>query len=264
MFKRILALLLLSFFASCVPSKDLIYFQGEPLDKKEIYKLNDQPYRLQVDDVLSINITSNDEEFVKLFRKAAVDNQNNVRVNGFEAGVDPRMGYRVDQYGNIRIPYIGEINVLGFTTQEVRKKLDKLVLEYIKDGDNFFITVDLTGIRYTTIGELVNPGPKLIYQNRVSIVEAIANSGDITITGDKRNVELIRNNASGLKKYTIDLTSIDAFSSEVYYIQSNDIINVIPLKQKAWGTGTSGLQSLSTVVSVVSLITSTVLLIKSL
>ena len=122
----------------------------------------------------------------------------------------------------------------------------------------------MSGIKYTIIGEVADPGPKVIYQNRVSIIDAISNSGDITVTGNRKNVELIRNTLNGRKKYSLDLTSVNVLDSEVFYIQPNDIINVMPLKQKSWGTGTTGLQSLTTIISVFSLVTSTVLLVRNL
>ena len=124
--------------------------------------------------------------------------------------------------------------------------------------------VKLSGIRYTIIGEVNSPGTNVLFQNRVSIIEAIANSGDISIVGNRKNVEVIRQSPSGIKKYSIDLTKIEAFNSEVFYIKSNDIINIIPLKQKAWGTGTTGLQTLTTIVSVFTLITSTFVLARNL
>ncbi len=148
------------------------------------------------------------------------------------------------------MPYIGEINVLGYTTKEVRIKLEKALLQYLRNQEDIFVTVRLSGIKFTILGEVSSPGTKVINQNSVTIVEAISNSGDITITGNRKKVEVWRNSDSGQKKFTIDLTNSSAFNSEIYYIQPNDLIYVVPLKQKSWGTGTTGLQSITTIVSV--------------
>ena len=264
MFKRYIVLFVILFCASCVPNKDLIYLQGKPLTKTEVYKLNNAPYRLQVDDVLSIDLKAKDEKFVSLFMKTNSQFNSNNANTGFEGGGNAQFGYSIDRHGNIRLPYIGEMNVLGYTTKEVRIKLEQTLLKYLKDKDDFFVSVSLSGIKYTIIGEVADPGPKVIYQNRVSIIDAISNSGDITVTGNRKNVELIRNTLNGRKKYSLDLTSVNVLDSEVFYIQPNDIINVMPLKQKSWGTGTTGLQSLTTIISVFSLVTSTVLLVRNL
>lgn len=264
MLKRFFILLLVFLAASCVPSKDLIYLQGEPVAKKNVYLLNNQPYRLQVDDVLSINLKAEEEKYVALFKKTTNLNQVNSTNVGFENGSYAQTGYSIDRHGNIRLPIIGEINVLGFTTKEVRLKLEDELLKYLTDKEMFFVSVSLSGIKYTVIGEIESPGPKVIYQNRVSILDAISNSGDITITGNKKKVEVWRKTINGRKKYVLDLTKATIFDSEVFYIQPNDYINVVPLKQKSWGTGTTGLQSLTTLVSLFTLVTSTILLVRNL
>ena len=56
----------------------------------------------------------------------------------------------------------------------------------------------------------------------------------------------------------------ETFNSDNFFIQSNDIIYVEPLKQKSWGTGVTGLQSLTTIITVLSLVTTTLLLINTL
>ena len=121
MLRRLLIIISISFFASCVPNKDLVYLQGKPVAKKDVYKLNNEPYRLQVDDVLSIDIKAKDEQSVALFKKTL----NTQGLASASNGADLQSGYSIDRHGNIRLPYIGEINVLGYTTKEVRIKLEK-------------------------------------------------------------------------------------------------------------------------------------------
>lgn len=249
--KHFLLLLFATFLFSCVPSKDLVYLQGEPIQKNEIKRINDIPYKLQVDDMLNIDIKSTDEGLVSIFMKQS-------------AGGGSQDGYSIDGYGNIRMPNLGEINVLGYTTVEVRKKIENELKKFIKNKDELFVSVKLAGIKYTVIGEIGSPGPKVIFQNKVSIIDAIANSGDITLVGNRKKVEVIRNSISGTEKFYIDLTDINAFNSDVFYIKPNDIINVIPLKQKAWGTGTTGLQTITTIMSVFTLLTSTFILARNL
>jgi len=91
----LLYLFIFSLLTSCIPAKKLTYFQGEPVSKSEVYKLNNEPYRLQVNDVLSIDIKAENPENVALFMSSG-------------GGGDLYFsGYTVDRNGNIRIPYIG-------------------------------------------------------------------------------------------------------------------------------------------------------------
>ena len=240
---------------SCVPAKKTTYFQGEPQTKSELYKLNNEPYRLQVNDILAIDIKAENEENVSLFKTSnASGSGGNLYFSG----------YTVDRHGNIRIPYIGDLNVLGYTEKEVREKIEIELGKFLKKTEFIFVTVKLEGIKFTVTGEVGGPGTKILVQNEVSIIDAIANAGEITEYGNKQDVTVIRKSLDGVKKYKIDLTNIDVFESENFYIQPNDIIYVPPIKRKSWGLGTSGFQSFTTLVSVLTFLASTVLLVKNL
>lgn len=264
--KSFLLFVLVLALSSCVPNKDIIYLQGNPSSLKEIKRINSEPYKLKVDDIIFIDLKSSvNEELIQLFSKSgSTMGGNNVVGNQQSGGGAYFRGYSVDNHGNVRMPHLGEINVLGYTVKEVRQKIEKKLLSLFKNKDDFFVTVKLAGIRYTILGEVRSPGPKTIYQNKVSILEAISNSGDIPVVGNRKNVEIIRFTPEGVKKYIVDLTKISAIDSEVFYIKPNDYINVKPIKQKSWGTGTTGLGSLSSIIQAFTLITSTILLIRNL
>lgn len=267
--KYLLLLVLGVVYSSCVSNKELTYLQGKPTTNSEIKRINNVPYKLQVDDILNINITSKNPEIVAAFQKNNAGGNNNSNINGAGGGQGSNVGYfsdySVDNYGNIRVPTLGNVNVLGYTTLEVRKKIEtKLREEYINNDNSLFISVKLSGIRYTIIGEINQPGTNIIFQNRVSIIDAIANSGDISDVGNREEVEILRTTNKGTEKFTLDLTKVAVLNKAVFYIKPNDIINIKPLKEKSWGTGTTGLQSLSTVISIFTLVTSTIILARNL
>ncbi len=257
--KLFLYVFFLSCLSSCVTTKQMTYFQGEPVKKSDIYKLNNEPYRLQINDVLYIDIKADNPKIVSLFKNQAVNSQNLNRGQGLYF-----TGYTIDRHGNIRIPYIGDLNVLGYTENEVRKKIESELGKFLKNPNLVFVTVKLEGIRFVVTGEVGSPGTINLTQNQVSIIDAIANAGEITPLGNRENVTLIRKTLDGVKKYKLDLTNIAVFQSENFYIQPNDIIYVAPLRQKSWGTGTTGLQTFSTIVTVLSFVVSSVLLVKNL
>jgi hypothetical protein len=70
------------------------------------------------------------------------------------------------------------------------------------------------------------------------------NAGDITITGDRKAVTIIRK--SPTQMHDLDLTDINVMNSPYFYLQPNDYIYIKPLKQKTWGTGKTGIESLGT------------------
>lgn len=244
---------------SCIPSKDLIYLQKKDDSSSQVVEqVNQKPYRLQTNDILLITIKAIDPKLVEIFNINV--NQN---VNTGNELTSYYNGYSVDDHGNIRLPILNEVNVLGFTIDEVRINIEKKLHEqYFKTEAGIFVTVKLAGFRYTINGEIVTPGTKILYQDRVNIMEAIANSGDITITGDRKDVIVIRRYPQGNETFKIDLTDSKATSSPCFYLQPNDYIYIKPLKQKTWGTGKTGIESLSTIVSLLSLATTIYLLLK--
>ena len=260
--KALLLLIIAIVYSSCIPKKDLTYFQGDPSLKDTIYQLQNKPYRLQINDILMIDIKSSDPELVEVFNATQSNNRNNTSVINEE--IIYFRGYSVDLHGNIRLPYIGDMNVLGYSISEVREKIEKELANYFKNNQDIFVNVKLAGVRFTILGEVKKPGPHTIYRDQVNIVEAIAAAGDIPMEGNRKNVTIIRKNIDKTEKFSIDLTNIDAIESEHFYIQPNDIVYVEPLKQKSWGTGVTGLQSISTIVTVLSLITTTMLLIQNI
>ncbi|TAF70545.1 MAG: sugar transporter, partial [Flavobacterium sp.] len=173
-------------------------------------------------------------------------------------------GYRVDDHGNIRIPILGEMNVLGYTLEEVRLKVEKKLLEeYFKNEANLFVNVKLSGFRYTINGEVGSTGTKTLFQESVTILEAIANAGDITMVGNRKEVTIMRKTPTGVEMHDLDLTDRNVIYSPYYYLQPNDYVYVKPMKQKSWGTGKTGIESLGTIITLLSLVTTTYLLLKN-
>ncbi|WP_394759519.1 polysaccharide biosynthesis/export family protein [Flavobacterium sp.] len=246
--------------ASCIPNKDLLYLQNKNNSNQEsdITPVVLKPYRAQVNDVLSIRIKALDQKLVEMFNPSTLAGAQTNSSDGLYFD-----GFSVNDHGEIRVPVLGEVNVLGLTLDEIRLKIEKQLLEeYFNKSADIFVSVKLAGMRYTVNGEITSPGSKILFQDKVTILEAIANSGDITITGNRKDVMVLRQYPHGTEIHTIDLTSREALNSPYYYVQPNDYIYVKPLKQKSWGTGTTGVQSFTTILGAVTLILTTFLLFK--
>lgn len=254
----LLALVIISLFnSSCVPNKDLIYLQDKGNNgNSSIVPVQQKPYRLQVSDILAVNVFAIDQKTVEVFNIASTNMQTE-QASYFG-------GYSVDDHGNIRMPLLGEINVLGYTIDEVRQEIERRLLnDYYKKEAGIFVTVKLAGFRYTINGEISNPGTRVLYQNKVNLLEAIANSGDITITGNRKEVKVIRRFPQGNEVFSIDLTDSNAVNSPAYFLQPNDYIYIKPLKQKSWGTGKTGVESLTTLLTIFTLATTTFLILRN-
>lgn len=246
--------------SSCIPHKDTVYLQNKENAVNDTIANNltevQKPYRVQIDDILNIRIKVLDQENVQIFNPIGEGNLN--ASSAERAYFD---GFTVDVHGNVRIPVLGDMNVLGYTAAEIEEKIKKKLLdEQFKETSNIFVTVKLAGLRYTANGEIGSPGTITLFKERVNIFEAIANAGEIPVTGNKKDVIVIRQYPQGQKIHHLDLTDINVMKSPYYFIQPNDIIYVKPLRQKSIGTGETAVSSLTTIATVVSLITSGILI----
>ncbi|MCB4808744.1 polysaccharide biosynthesis/export family protein [Tamlana sp. 62-3] len=247
-------------FSSCLTNRDLVYLQERDGITAEDLGLIEQPkpYRVQVNDMLSIRVKALDQELVSMFNPVGESESGN------QSGGLYFNGFTVDMHGNIEFPVLGKMNVLGFTIAEIKEKVEaELLKQYFKETAEIFVTVKLAGLKYTTIGE-IGSGVHTLLQDRVNIVEALANAGDISETGDRKDILIIRQYPEGQRIHHIDLTDVKAMKSPYYYIEPNDIILVKPLKRKALGAGQTAMQNLATISSLVSLLVSTYFLTRNL
>ncbi len=249
-------------FTSCITNKDVVYLQdkGAVTDKTLNIREQFKPYRVQVSDILSINVKALDNELTEIFNPVESTNPGGGGQQGLYFN-----GFTVDLHGSIEFPILGKINVLGYTIDEIKDKVEsELLKQYFKETAEIFVTVKLAGLKYTVTGEVRGTGVYTLFQDRVNIIEALANAGDIIQTGDRKDVLVIRQYPDGQKIHHIDLTDIKAMQSPFYYIQPNDIILVKPLKRKVIGAGQTVTQNLTTIASILSVLVSTYFLTKNL
>lgn len=252
----------LVFCTSCVPQKDLIYLQDKGNTNDTIPSLVQQqkPYRVQINDILNITIKVLDQENATIF--------NPTGEGTLDASSQERAyfdGFTVNLRGNIRIPQLEEFSVLNLTASEIEELIKtRLLKKEFNEFAQLFVTVKLAGLRYTTLGEINSTGSQVLFQERATILEAIANAGDIPIEGNRKEVRILRQYPHGQEIHRLDLTDVNVIQSPYYYIQPNDVIIVDPLVQKSLGTGTNGLQTFTAILGVVTVVTSTILLIDRL
>jgi polysaccharide export outer membrane protein len=253
-------LIIISIFTSCIPQKELVYLQDNGTNITDNFVLNStKPYQVQLHDILLISIKTIDPKFNNFFAIKESNQQNGM----FNEQSIYFNGYSINSHGKIRIPLLGEVLVFGLTIEEVRKKIElNLLKDFFTKESGLFVDVKLGGIRVTLNGEVAVPGTRILYFDKVNVLEAIANAGDITMLGDRKDVMIIRQTPIGTQTAHLDLTEKKIIDSPFYYLQPNDYIYVKPLKQKSWGTGATGIQSFTSIVSILSLATTLLVLFK--
>ncbi|MDC1198232.1 polysaccharide export protein, partial [Algibacter sp.] len=163
--------------------------------------------------------------------------------------------YLIDNEGNIDYPVLGKIKLLGLSVQEAQELFkDKLAL-YLKDP---IVNIRILNFRISVLGEVGSPGMYEVSGERITILEALALAGDLTIKGQRENILVVRD-FNGTKTYTrVDLTNKELFNSPVYYLTQNDTIYVEPNNSAV--SGASGDMRISTIISISSFLVTTALI----
>lgn len=219
------------FFSSCGTSKNAIYFNENINDRSYLSNLETLEPVIQTNDLLSITISSINLEAAEMFNQ---QNDAAAKMANNSGGLSSVSGYLVGQDGYIRIPLLGSIKAVDRTKKEVREEITSMLL------DKKLLIEPIVDIRYlnykvSILGEVKDPSVLTIPNERISLLEALGQVGDITIYGRRDNVTLIRE-VDGVKRiHVIDLNSDEIFQSQFYYLQSNDIIYVQPNKSKIMG-----------------------------
>jgi polysaccharide export outer membrane protein len=257
-----LAVLAMIMVSSCIPNKDLVYLQQQEAraDSLQYAREVQKPYRVQIDDILNIRVKALDQEGLQIYNPVG-----DVNLNAQSQERAYFDGFKVDLHGNIRVPVLGELNVLGYTTREIEEMLEeRLLSDQFKEAANIFVTVKLAGLRFTALGEVGSPGQTVLFKDRVNILEAIAEAGEINFEGNRKDVMIIRQYPQGQQIHHLDLTDVAVMESPYYYIQPNDMIYVKPLKQKSLGTGSTGFQTVTSIATLFTLVLSTILIINNI
>lgn len=150
------------------------------------------------------------------------------------SGAGSLQGYLVDNDGDIDFPIVGKIHVAGLTKTQCEDLIKSKVSPFLAVEEKPIVTVRMASYRVTVIGEVGNPGVVQVPTEKMSIIEALAQSGDLTIYGKRDNIMLIREDASGEKSiHRLNLNDANIINSPYYYLQQNDILYVEPNKIKA-------------------------------
>src|SRR5207344_1625754 len=127
-------------------------------------------------------------------------------------------GYRVNESGNIDMPVIGTVNTTGLTIYQLQDFLSRKVSDYVKSPA---VIVHYLQFDVNVLGEVRNPGIKKFSTDKVTVIDAISASGDLTDFGKRNNITVVRR--EGVKEvfYKVDLRDRKIFKSPVYYLQPN-------------------------------------------
>lgn len=219
---------------------------------------------IQPKDMLSIIVSTKDPELAAIFNLGVQTNRAGYPKEYYSSS-QYLSGYVVDNNGDIDFPVLGKIHAAGLSRWALQEKIAHELTErdLLKD---MVVTIEFMNFKVSVLGEVKNPGTYSIEGDKVTVLEAIAMAGDLTIYGLRDEVYVIREENGERQNFKLDLRSKDIFNSPAYYLRQNDIIYVQPNEVRA-GQSTinqNNVRSISLWLSITSLLTSISILVVNL
>lgn len=228
-----LAFVLISMFvfSGCMSTKNITYFQNKGdinlAASKQLYDAKIMPK-----DILQIQVFSMTPEASETFNllkniSASTSTTNTTNQNSV-------YNYLVSNDGTIVMPIIGTVKVGGLSKNEAESLIKSKIQPYMSESENVVVHVRMMNYKYAVLGGVRKPGLYTTQNEKVSILEAIAQAGDLTTFAYRDRIFLIRENSDGQKEYhQLNINDANIISSPYYYLQQNDVIYVESRKTEA-------------------------------
>ncbi len=254
--KILISLFCFALLAGCATPKKVTYFQGLEPEKPEAIA-RDVEIRVQPEDKISILVSTPEETLTSMF---------NLQLPAsMTSSSQGRLGYTVNDRGDIDFPVLGTIHVAGKTRQQIAEMIrDELTSRnLVKDP---IVTVEFQNLTVTILGEVGGPGRYNIDKDHLTLIDALALAGDLTIQGRRDNVMVQRDENGKKVIHRVDLSSgPELYASPVYYLKQNDVVYVEPTAMKKRQSTVNGntLHTPSFWISIISFLTTfTILIVK--
>ncbi|WP_051107206.1 polysaccharide biosynthesis/export family protein [Niabella aurantiaca] len=230
----ILSFLIVFAATSCRTSRNLVYFNNLPPEGDTAQIVNKMSAKIEKGDILGITITTLSPEYNQLFNSGAapqalITSQGSAtnptatyNNNSFDA---TRNGFLVDENGQVNLPVLGKIDVVGLTRKEAQ---DKITAEVAKTAKTPIVNIKFLNYKVTVIGEVARPGSFTVPDERVNVLEALGMAGDLTPYAIRENILVIREKEGKRTMQRINLADKNVFSSPYFYLQQNDVVYVQP------------------------------------
>lgn len=219
---------------------------------------------LKVGDLLTITVNSLTPEAAAPFNLPLIPGGEAMKAYSLSDNVSMGGGavlqnYLIDTNGDLVFPVIGKLHVAGLTKSALSELIkSKIYPAFIKEEPILYIR--FAAFKVSVLGEVMRPGTYPVNNERISVLEAIAQAGDLSVYGQRKNVLLVRESFDGKREsIRLDLTDKNLIHSPYYFLQQNDVLYVEPNGPKArsrfFGTAESlSISIVGTLISLTSLI----------
>ena len=231
--KILSTILLAALLVGCNATKRIVYDFNKEASVKAL--LADGQIRIKPLDRLIVVVSSQNPELAAPFNAPTSYNSlsNNPLGSTSVNGMQSLQVRTVGEDGTMEFPMIGKIQCQGKTREELSKDIAKKIIEgnYISDA---IVNIQFADMKFYVLGEVTRPGQFDITRDKITVLEALAMAGDMTIFGNRSNVAVIRHKSEKeYEVYELNFLEGSQMESPAFYLQQGDVVYVQPNKYKA-------------------------------
>lgn len=221
----LLSLLAILSLASCRTSTNLTYFSDLSAVSDAGIPLQTSKITIQPSDELLINVTAPVSEAVAVYNLPFSNPALSDEMLAYNITGERTQTYIVDSEGYIKFPVFGRIHVEGLTTAQLAEELTRRIAE---DVESPFVRVELVNFKVKVLGEVSRPGMYKMNTEKVTVLDALAQAGDLTVFAKRDNVVVMRQEGDKLEYHRLDLNDSKSLQSPYYFLHQNDVVYVEP------------------------------------
>ncbi|MBR6118403.1 MAG: polysaccharide biosynthesis/export family protein [Paludibacteraceae bacterium] len=237
--------------SSCYSHRVIGYLQ-EPTKQNKLPQYDSvayEPYHIRINDEIIYRLITMDETMSKM-----LGTNNNISTQYANS-------YRVQADGTIDLPFLEPLRIVGLTEAQAQDSLRAAFRTIIPDAD---VKLALYNKYFSVIGD-AHAGQYYIYKEKMNIFQALAMTGDVMNSGDRRHIRIVRPKdfAQEPEVLEFDIRTNSIIDSKYYYVYPNDVIYVARTKNSFYtvqsyaaftGLITSSVALLTTVLNYVALV----------
>ncbi len=219
----LIALISLS-IVGCVPQKEIVYFNIPAPDSVKLVVPVRPDMRIYSKDIINVFVYTDNPDALPGIGSRLEDRSMDNRP-------PYERGFTVEDNGDLILPLIGPVKVVGLTLDSARRVIAQKYGAYIT---NPVVQLKKLNFKITVLGEVKNPGMYFISYESLTLLEGLATAGDIGLYGSRTDVKIIRTINGKQEEHVIDMTNEDALYARQFFLMQDDVIYVRQLKNKRW------------------------------
>lgn len=177
-----------------------------------------------------IEPTLKENDLISIHVIAGSSRQEDAALFNLSAGVvTNNIGYQISSEGTIELPKVGKIKAAGLTKQQLALAIQNKLADEVK---NPLVIIKFLEFKVNVLGEVRKPGVTTFKTEKVTVLDALAEAGDLLELGNRVDIIVMRQSAGKYETFKIDLTNTAFINSPAFFLQQNDVIYVGANKKK--------------------------------